>query len=101
MDLVLAAGCETAVVTMGSDGCMVARGKEKVRLAAPAVEVVDTTGAGGAFSAGFIYAHLQGWPLEACARIATAAASLKCGMVGLTSVDLSDAQALAATLTVT
>ena len=72
VDLVLAAGCETVAVTMGSDGCVAARGREKVRLAAPAVEVVDATGAGAAFSAGFIYAHLQGWPLEACARLATA-----------------------------
>jgi ribokinase len=100
VDLVLAAGCETVAVTMGRDGCVVAGSKERLRLPAPAVKVVDATGAGAAFSAGFIYAHLQGWTLEACARLATATASLKCGMVGLTSVDLSDAQSLAAKLTV-
>ena len=99
-ELVLGAGSETVAVTMGRDGCVVARGKERVRVAAPAVEVIDTTGAGAAFSAGFIYAHLQGLPLEACARLATATASLKCGMVGLSSVGLSDAQSLAAKLTV-
>lgn len=99
VDLVLAAGSETVAVTMGRDGCVVARGKERVRVPAPAVEVVDTTGAGAAFSAGFIYSHLQGWPLEACARLATATASLKCGKIGLSSVDLSDANSLAANLT--
>ena len=99
VDLVLAAGSETAAVTMGRAGCVVARGNERVRVPAPAVDVVDTTGAGAAFSAGLIYAHLQGWPLEACARLATAAASLKCSMIGLSSVGLPDAQSLAASLT--
>ena len=99
LDLVIAAGVETVAVTMGSGGCVIARGKERVRVPAPAVEVIDTTGAGAAFSAGFIYAKLQGWPLEACARLATGTASLKCGMVGLSSVGLSDAQTLAAKLT--
>ncbi|PKB67318.1 MAG: hypothetical protein BZY81_05000 [SAR202 cluster bacterium Io17-Chloro-G4] len=98
--LVHAAGCGTVAVTMGSAGCLVARGDERVRLPAPAVEVIDATGAGASFSAGFIYAHLQGWPLEACARLATATASLKCGVIGLGSVNLSDAQSLAANLSV-
>ena len=36
------------------------------------VEVVDTTGSGDAFTAGFVHKHLAGDPLEECCRFANA-----------------------------
>jgi 5-dehydro-2-deoxygluconokinase len=39
------------------------------------VEVVDGSGAGDAFMAGFLYGRLQGWDVEDCARMATATAA--------------------------
>ena len=42
------------------------------------VNVVDTTGAGDIFHAGFIYGLLQGWPLERQLDFACAAAALNC-----------------------
>jgi sugar/nucleoside kinase (ribokinase family) len=42
------------------------------------VPVVDTTGAGDIFHAGFIYGLLQGWPLERQLDFACAAAALNC-----------------------
>jgi sulfofructose kinase len=46
------------------------------------VPVVDTTGAGDIFHAGFIYGLLQGWPLERQLDFACAAAALNCTAVG-------------------
>ncbi len=42
----------------------------------------DTTGAGDAFHAGFIYAMLRGGDLESCLRTANAVAALKCRELG-------------------
>jgi sulfofructose kinase len=44
--------------------------------------VVDTTGAGDIFHAGFIYGLLQGWPLDRQLDFACAAAALNCMAAG-------------------
>lgn len=61
----LAAGPETVVIKQGSSGSTIYR--QGWRYHQPAVvlgEVVDIIGAGDAYDAGFLYATLQGWPLE-------------------------------------
>jgi fructokinase len=50
----LAAGAGVAVVTLGAAGALVVTRDEVVEVAAPAVEVVDTIGAGDAFMGGFL-----------------------------------------------
>ncbi len=62
-------GAATVIVKLGSEGCYLADEHGARRLPAPAVsEVVDTTGAGDAFAAGYIAAALQGAsPPEAAA----------------------------------
>ena len=95
---VLAAGSETVVVTLGSEGCLVAREDTCLRAWAPVVSVVDGCGAGATFSAGFIYGHLQGWELERITRFAIAAASLKCTVVGPQAFPLADIHQLAAAI---
>ena len=53
-----------AAVKMGKDGAWVARGDELHRIFPVSVdEVVDTTGAGDAWAAGFLFGHLRGRPL--------------------------------------
>jgi ribokinase len=96
----LNAGIETALITMASEGCLVARGDEIVRVFAPKVKAVDACGAGATFSAGFSYGTLQGWGIEQSARFATAAASLKVTRAGLAMFPLEEIQTLAARLKV-
>ena len=66
----LAALCETAVVKTGKDGAWVSSNGETVKVAAdPVDEVVDTTGAGDYFAAGFLYGMADGRSLAECARL--------------------------------
>ncbi len=59
-----------AAVKMGGDGAWVARGKELHRIAPVRVkQVVDTTGAGDSWAAGFLYGHLKGASLAASGAI--------------------------------
>ncbi len=61
--------CPIAVVTQGAKGCLV--GQEDVIHSIPTfpAEVIDTTGAGDLFAAGFLYGYLRHLPLPSCARI--------------------------------
>jgi len=70
-------GAKMAIVTMGEKGCVGFDGA-LVRLPALPAEAVDTTGAGSAFAAGFIFARLGGRPFPECLRLASAAGALKC-----------------------
>ena len=60
--------CRVAVVSLGARGC-VTRSVDGARGVAPGarVPVVDTTGAGDSFTAGFLSAYLAGASLQACA----------------------------------
>jgi sugar/nucleoside kinase (ribokinase family) len=70
-------GVGTVGLKMGAEGCLVLTGEgEELRLPAFEVEVIDATGAGDAFAAGFIAGVWQGWPLEKTARFANAVGAL-------------------------
>ncbi len=70
-------GVGTVGLKMGEAGCLVVSGGgEPLHLPAFAVPVVDATGAGDAFAAGFIAGVWLGWPLEQTARLANAAGAL-------------------------
>jgi sulfofructose kinase len=71
-------GCRLAAATLGQDGVIAWDGVRFHMRPAYCVNVVDTTGAGDVFHAGFIYALLQGWNLERQLDFACAAAALNC-----------------------
>jgi sugar/nucleoside kinase (ribokinase family) len=54
----------TAIVTMGADGALAAQGDAVTSASAPAVDVVDATGAGDLFVAAYIWAELRGADLK-------------------------------------
>jgi sugar/nucleoside kinase (ribokinase family) len=77
-----ALGVACVVVTLGAQGSLVISGDETLRVPALDVPVVDTTGCGDAYCAGFITALLDGQPPAAAARFGTAAAALVAGGLG-------------------
>jgi sulfofructose kinase len=66
------------VVTLGARGALMRAGDRYIRQPAFPVEVIDTTGAGDVFRAGFIYALLRGDSPEGILRFACAAAAVSC-----------------------
>jgi sulfofructose kinase len=70
------------VVTMGEEGAMAFDGRRIHREPAFRVHAVDTTGAGDVFRGGFIYALVQGEPLDQALRTANAAAAVSCTRLG-------------------
>ena len=60
------------------------------------VEVVDTTGAGDSFDAGFLYGILAGWPLRDALELGVACGSLSCTGIGGTAAQPTLEQARAA-----
>jgi sugar/nucleoside kinase (ribokinase family) len=74
---------------------MAQRGSESVYAEPLRVNVVDTTGAGDSFDAGFIYGHLAGWPLSRTLRFACVCGSLSTRAAGGTGAQTTLQEALA------
>lgn len=66
----------------GSRGCRVISRDEDFPVSACAVKVLDSTGAGDSFDAGFLASYLDGLPLRRCAEIASATGALNCAAFG-------------------
>ncbi len=75
-------GATLSAATLGEHGVLAWDGTEFHAIPAYQVQVVDTTGAGDLFHAGYIYALLQGRLLPDRLRFACAAAALNCTAVG-------------------
>ena len=60
--------CEIAALTRSEKGSVVISGDEIHVIDAEKVKVVDTTGAGDAYAAGFLYAYTRSRDLRTCAR---------------------------------
>lgn len=76
-EMIRTRGAELAIVTLGERGC-IASNAGLLTVPAYPVEAVDTTGAGAAFAAGFMYARLKDFNVLDSLRIASAAGAYKC-----------------------
>jgi len=74
-EFVIGKGVRIVAVKMGNKGCYVTDGKESHRIEAFKVKVVDTTGAGDAFCAGFLYGLIKKKNLAECGKIGNFVAS--------------------------
>ncbi len=83
-----------AALTRGADGSTVLRGAETVVIAPEPAEVIDTTGAGDAYAAGFLAAYTAGKSLAQCGKLASVCAAEVIGQYGARPrADLSKALA--------
>lgn len=68
-------GVQIVAVKLGAKGCYVTNGEEKSMIEPFKVSAIDTTGAGDAFNAGFLYGLIQNKSLFECGRIGNFVAS--------------------------
>ncbi len=66
---------DTAVVTLGPRGAVIANGDGRVEIAPNKVKAVDTNGAGDMFAGAFLYGVTKGHSLEEAGNLASAAAA--------------------------
>ncbi|OQM76510.1 adenosine kinase [Manganibacter manganicus] len=75
--------CRLAAVTRSEKGSVIVRGKETVPVEPIAIrELVDTTGAGDLYAAGFLFGYTQGLDLKACGDLGSLAAGLVIQQIG-------------------
>jgi len=74
-DIMLGRGVKIVAVKLGGDGCYVTDGREQHLIEPFKVDVVDTTGAGDAFCAGFLYGLVNGKSLFECGKLGNFVAS--------------------------
>jgi fructokinase len=69
------ADVKVAALTQSEAGSVIVRGDETVRVRAVPAVLVDSTGAGDAYAAGFLAAYTKGADLEVCGRLGSMAAA--------------------------
>ncbi len=78
----LEGGARCAVVTCGAEGAIASHRSERAEIDIASVQVVDTTGAGDSFIAGFLAAFIASRPLAACMEAGRDCAAATCTHVG-------------------
>jgi ribokinase len=91
LDFVLSAGVNLVVCKMGSRGARLVGRRVDMYVPPLPAEVVDVTGAGDVFAAGFLAALIEQVGLESAGRLGAWAAS--CGIAGVGRSSYPDAQA--------
>ena len=80
---------------LGPQGAIARYRNKTVRAGSIPVDVVDTTGAGDSFDAGFVYGYLAGWELERTLRLACVGGALSTRAAGGTDAQPTLAEAAA------
>jgi sugar/nucleoside kinase (ribokinase family) len=84
----------TLAVKLGAKGGLAHHDSKTLTAPPLSVKVIDTTGAGDTFDAGFLYGYLQGWDLEKSLRLACVCGSLSTQGIGGTSAQPTLEEAL-------
>ncbi|NOY25784.1 MAG: adenosine kinase [Oligoflexia bacterium] len=74
--------CQTVVLKLGSRGSLVKHGDDLFAVGIHPTDALDTTGAGDAYAAGFLYGYVNGWSPRRSGDLGSRIASLTVGQVG-------------------
>ncbi len=85
----------TVAVKRGSQGAAAQQGDFVVQTPTPTMSVIDSTGAGDSFDAGFVYGFLAGWPLQRTLTFASVCGALSTRAIGGTDAQPTLSEALA------
>lgn len=92
-------GVKEVIITLGSEGSLIYFDGEFYEIPAyEAKDVVDATGCGDTYMAGYLYKRSRGFRIEDCGRFAAAMCTIKLGAHGPFSATEEEAQQLASTL---
>jgi sugar/nucleoside kinase (ribokinase family) len=86
---VLSRMCPNVMITLGADGCAAVIDGVYYRARAPGVNMVDTTGSGDAFAAGWLSGYMEGQRGQMLINRACAAGSYCATLIGGTDPDFS------------
>jgi len=75
-------GAKVVVCTLGREGSLITTYNSSITVPARKAVVVDTTGAGDVYAAGFLAGYLDGATLEVCGRIGASASALSVSSYG-------------------
>jgi len=78
----IATMCNIAVVKIGKNGSLIKQGNETYSVGAISAKVIDTTGAGDLYAAGFIYGLTKGLSLAQCGHVGALLAGKVIEVVG-------------------
>jgi sugar/nucleoside kinase (ribokinase family) len=78
-------GCPTVVITCGADGALLMTDSDTITGPAARMTVVDGSGAGDAFAAGFIVGLIEGWDLADALSFASVVGASACTQLGCTA----------------
>ena len=83
--------CQLSIITRSAKGSLIISGNDTFEVAAePVSQVVDTTGAGDMYAAGFLYGYTRGKTLPECGRAASVvAAEVICHVGARPQIDLA------------
>jgi len=65
----LASQCEIAIVKIGKDGSLIKSGNNISKIGATSGNVIDTTGAGDQYAAGFLHGYTEHQEIEQCGKL--------------------------------
>src|SRR5262249_34386737 len=78
-------GAKTAVVTLGGNGSVLASATDRLKAGVYPTQMIDGSGGGDAFDAGYIYGLLHGMSAEDCLHVASALGASCVRAVGTTT----------------